>query len=202
MRELARVSRVSVRTLYKTFGGKNELIAEAVQDNFTSAILGDALADSGLKGHARLLKILQLCSDDIARVPDYYRVLIGVFVSESKQGTQGGLTDRINGQIIEQVRASLQQMQDTGELSDWVDAQITAERIASEAMIASIQWAAGALDADGYRGALTYGTCMLLLGACKGEAAQVLRAEAIKAQPLARMRPPPAAAADEQASGS
>ena len=47
MRALAAECRVSVPTLYRKFGGKQELVLEAVRDQFRSAILGQVLDAAG-----------------------------------------------------------------------------------------------------------------------------------------------------------
>ena len=179
MRELARACRVSVPTLYRQFGGKQGLVREAVQAHFRSAILGEALGGSGLRGHARLLRILDLCGEDIQRKPEYYKQLVGVFVAETQPGdTEGpGVSTPINAELVVELSRALAQMQQDGELADWMDVELTAQRIASETMIAAIQWAMGLLGEGGYHAALVHATCLLLLGGVESdEVRAVLRA--------------------------
>jgi AcrR family transcriptional regulator len=192
VRELARACRVSVPTLYRQFGGKQELVREAIQSHFESAVLGEMRADPVLRGHARLLKIIDLSGEDIRRMPAYYRQLLGVFVGEKQFGGAAGpgASSPISDRLIHEVAGALRQMHEDGTLEDWVDIPLTAQRIGSEAMIASMQWVMGVLSTDGYHAALSYSTCMMLLGVARGPAVDAFRARIEASVDAARMSEP------------
>lgn len=180
MRELARECRVSVPTLYRQFEDKQALVREAVQDHFRGAILGPALADSALRGHRRVLRILDLCGEQIRRLPGYYRELMGLFMAEttSTQGQSPQLSSPIHAELIGELSRALEQMHEDDELQPWVNRRLLAERIASEAMLSAVQWASGMLSAEGYHASFVYSSCMLLLGGCQGAAVDELRERA------------------------
>ncbi len=191
MRDLAVACDVSVPTLYRNFGGKQGLVREAVQEHFGGAIVGRAPAAAALTGHARLLEVLDACGADVRRLPGYYRQLMAVLVAEQKpegQPDAPGVGMAINAHLIATLTLSLAQMREAGQLQDWVDIELLAERIASEAMISGMQWAMGMLSSRGYHGTLVYATCMMLLGASKGAAARAFRERIAQTPPSARLR--------------
>ena len=145
---------------------------------------------AGLEGHVRLFRLLDLCADEIARMPDYYRALLSVFVGESSSepGSEAGpgAATAINVEIIAEVHRALRQMREQGQLADWVDLEVLADRVAAEGMICAMQWGSGELSVEGYRDAYAYATCMLLLGVTGGDAHAALLDRARQTQSGAR----------------
>ena len=191
MRDLAVACGVAVPTLYRNFGGKQALVREAVQEHFGGAILGHASTSNALTGHARLLEILDACGADVRRLPGYYRQLMAVLVAEQKpegEHDAPGVGMPINAGMLENILISLEQMRAAGQLQEWVDIELTAERIVSEAMISGMQWAMGMLSSRGYHATLVYTTCMMLLGASKGAAARAFRERIEQTPRSARFR--------------
>ena len=81
IRDLAESCRVSVPTLYRRFGSKEQLLVEAIRTFFDSEVLGDQLESSGLQGAERLLAIIDLCGKTIADMPEYNQQLFRLFNS-------------------------------------------------------------------------------------------------------------------------
>jgi hypothetical protein len=166
-------------------------VREAVQEHFSSAIVGERTSETKLRGHLRLLAILDTCGADIRRMPAYYRQLMAVFVAEQRPGGEvdaPGLGIPINDRMIEEIREALEEMRTAGHLHDWLDIELAAERLASETMLVAIQWAMGLLSSRGYHAALVYASAMMLVGASKGPAARAFRERMDAVSRAARLR--------------
>ena len=103
IRDLARACRVSVPTLYRTFGSKQDLLAEAIRSYFNVEVLGEALESTGLRGHQRMLKMIDLCGQSIQDLPEYNRQLVALYLgsdvghSLSWEIDNGGGESLVNG---------------------------------------------------------------------------------------------------------
>ena len=169
IRDLARACRVSVPTLYRTFGSKQDLLAEAVRSFFNVEVLGDALERTGLRGHQRLLMMIDLCGQSILDLPEYNRQLMALYLGSN---VGRSLSWEITEQMTDDAECALKEIKEAGELLPWVDLKVLAERIAAQCIAVSIEFASGTLTSEGYHAAFGYTTAMMMAAATTGGARQ------------------------------
>jgi AcrR family transcriptional regulator len=178
MRDLAVRSRVSVPTLYNQFGGKDGLLAAAVEGHL-SGLLARASDDSGKPGHDRLLRILELCGQEMVRLSRYHRALLRAFMEASE-------TDRLQVTLAavlhEHLMTALGEMQASGALEGWVRPRVLADRITAACVSASGAWALDLLDDSKLGASMLFEASMLLLGVSHGDARRELERAARSAQ--------------------
>jgi len=193
VKDLAEACRVSVPTIYNTFGGKDELIGEAVRTNFAQ-VMSRVETELTEKGWQRLLSLVEQSAAEMNRLPEYHRSLIGYFA-----GAVGGhgLSETIARLLADEIEVALQEMRSARQIVDWVDLSVLAEQIAGVCVIAAVEWALGLHGGEGLAAAMTFGTAMLVLGVARGKAKDGLRERIIEIQDKAKAAGP----AGESASG-
>lgn len=185
VKDLAEACRVSVPTIYNTFGGKDELIGEAVRANFVE-VLRRAEAEVTEKGWQHLLGIVEQCGTEMVRLPEYHRSLIGFFAATM---AGHGLPESLARLLADEIEAALVEMRSARQLADWVDISVLAEQISGICVMAAVEWAMGFRDADGLLSVMVFGTSMLVLGAARGKAKEALMARITEVQPGAKAAP-------------
>lgn len=183
IRDLATACRVSVPTLYRGFGSKEQLLVEAVRSFFNSEVLGEKLESSGLSGAARLLAIVDLCSQTIEDMPEYNQQLFTLFMNSDYGGQLGW---DITESISLSTRQALQEIRLDGELHDWIDLDVLAERIAAQCIIAVLEFCNGDLAIDSFAPTYGYSAAMLAAAATSGKAQAAFSKRMRKVQKLAR----------------
>jgi AcrR family transcriptional regulator len=183
IRDLATACRVSVPTLYRGFGSKEQLLVEAVRSFFDSAVLGDRLESTGLAGAPRLLAIVDLCSQTIEDMPEYNQQLFRLFMNSDYGGQLGW---DITESISQSARQALDDIRREGELCDWVDMDVLAERIAAQCIIAVLEFCNGDLAIDSFAATFGYSVAMLGVAATTGTAHAAFSKRIRKTQKLAR----------------
>lgn len=183
IRDLATACRVSVPTLYRGFGSKEQLLVEAVRTFFNSEVLGDKLEQTGLSGASRLLAVVDLCSQTIEDMPDYNQQLFTLFMNSDYGGQLGW---DITESITQATRQSLQEIKREGELKSWVDIDVLAERIAAQCIIAVLEFCNGDLAIDSFAPTFGYSAAMLASAATTGKAQAAFDKRIRKSQKLAR----------------
>lgn len=166
MRDLAVASRVSVPTLYNLFGGKVAILAAEMQETFAS------IARTLVSGrHAdfvdRAFAVYDAGLHEMLGKPGYYRELVRVFLTERETDE---LRRSVEQRYIEAMADNLRAAQATGELADWVDAELLSAQLFCHYMMSFLGWAKGDLDDERVRSVAHYGLCMLLLGVARGDA--------------------------------
>lgn len=182
VKDLAEACRVSVPTIYNTFGGKDELIGEAVRTNFAQ-VMERVQAESGVRGWQRLLSLVEQSAAEMNRLPRYHRSLIGYFAA-SIGGA--GLSEAIARLFSDEIETALAEMRSARQLADWVDTALLAEQVAGTCVMAAVEWALGLYDGDGLAAAMTYGSALLVLGAARGKARDGLQARIVEVQDRVR----------------
>jgi AcrR family transcriptional regulator len=182
MRELARVARVTVPTIYNLIGSKDEVVRAAVQEQTAQFIRGIESSPRETPA-SRMLSVVNLCIDELLRQPGYYRSLLQLFFSA--EGGEG-LRDSVTRSISEQFERALLEMAEADELASWTDVHALADRLGSHVRITTIEWADGSLDAEQLRASTLYGSCLLLLGASRGRSAEEIKRCLLRSQPAAR----------------
>lgn len=183
IRDLAQSCRVSVPTLYRRFGSKEQLLVEAIRSFFDSQVLGDQLQNKNLRGAERLLALIDLCGKTIADMPEYNQQLFALFTG-SEFGARLGWD--ITESITFHARQSLIEIEESGELHDWIDSETLAERIAAQCIIAAMEFCNGDLSTKGFIAAFGYSTALLMLACTSGSANTAFKTRAVDTQHQAR----------------
>jgi AcrR family transcriptional regulator len=183
IRDLAQDCRVSVPTLYRGFGSKEQLLVEAISSFFNSEVLGNQLENSGASGAQRLLAIIDLCGKTIEDMPEYNRQLFTLFMT-SDFGAQLGWD--ITETITNYVHQGLLEIEQAGELHDWVDKEVLAERFSAQCVIAAQEFCGGDLSTGGFLAAFGFGAALLMVAVTSGDANAAFDRRVKEAQGYAR----------------
>lgn len=183
IRDLAKACRVSVPTLYRSFGSKEQLLVEAVSAFFNSDVLGEKLEHTHLSGAKRLLAIVDLCSQTIEDMPEYNQQLFALFMNSDYGGKLGW---DITESISQSTRHALEEIRLDGELCAWIDIDVLAERIAAQCIIAVLEFCNGDLAIDNFAPTFSYSASMLAAAGTTGKAQAAFSKRIRKAQKLAR----------------
>jgi AcrR family transcriptional regulator len=185
VRALAEYCGVSVPTLYRTFGSKEGLLAEAMQPYMAPATHPEPACGS-IEGHAQLLALIEGFSLGFSGPGDDERALMAAFLG-SRLGQK--LAFQLSVQIQRQTTEHLQRMRELGELEPWADPDAIAQRVAAQSVVAAIECASGQLSRDGYRASFVLGACLLLSSVTRGKAQDAFIARARSAQAASLSRP-------------
>ena len=178
VRDLAERCRVSVPTLYNQFGGKDQLLAAAIEDHFLLT-QDTAFYRNSEPGFARLLVIIDQCADQLLEVPAYHQRLLEAFASlDSTQQVQ----ERAARALAEVIAVELRCMIDKRQVSDWVAPLRLAGLLTSACIGTSVQWSAGFIDAQFLKTNMRYAMGSVLLGVMRGRARTELETQVREAQ--------------------
>lgn len=193
MRDLARKARVTVPTIYNLIGSKEELLLAAVQQQTANFIAG-INASPRQTPASRILSVVDVCIDELLRLPDYYQSLLRLLLGAKAADP---LRESIGDSLSQQFEQALSDMARAGELAEWADTRALADRLGSHLRITTSEWAAGELDPARLRSTALYGTCLMLLGVSHGASKVEIEDCALRSQQDAR---PPSARASQRAS--
>jgi len=178
VRDLAERCRVSVPTLYNQFGGKDALLAAAIEDHFARA-LAEAQLPVAEEGLPRLLEIIDGCALHILELDDYHRRLLAAF------GSLDATTDiqlRMARRLLSVMAMDLTVLQRQRRLAGWVDVHLLAGQVNSAIISSALIWSSGHWPGNHLLEGMRYGTGLVLLGALRGSAARDVEARVIDAQ--------------------
>ena len=182
IRELASACRVSVPTLYNQFGGKDQLLAAAIEDHF----VGDpdqVKIKTSLIGLDRIFAILDFITFQFLQAPDFHRRLLEAFGSlDSMQQVQRSIT----ASLAHEIGQELGVMQDRRELESWVDPELLAGQVTTAFISSTIIWGSGIIREDQLTAAVQYGTGLVLVGVLVGDNLPLVRQRIEAAQELLR----------------
>lgn len=178
VRDLARTCRVSVPTLYNLFGGKDALLAAAVEEHFLG-LLESAPREGAGSGHLRLLAILSRIALEVTRHSGYNRALLRAF-AEVRETEPVQLT--IAESLAAELAGALEEMREKRQLAAWVDSGALASQITAVCINTTVIWARGMLPDEAVEAGMTYPSCMLALAAARGAARKALEDRAQAAQ--------------------
>ena len=179
IRELARESRVSVPTLYKLFGGKYDLLFAAVASDF-SGLLAAVSERGAASGLARVFSLIEVQCANLERTPRYSRILLSAFFGADPQAHE--LNETIGRTLRRALTIALREMQGDGQLAEWVEPNILAQRVASQCFITTLSWATEHLSDEALCPTMMYGVCLLLLGVARGGALPEIEKRARESQ--------------------
>ncbi|MDA0272486.1 MAG: TetR/AcrR family transcriptional regulator [Proteobacteria bacterium] len=182
IRELATACRVSVPTLYNQFGGKDQLLAAAIEDHF----VGDpdqVKIKTSLNGLERIFAILDFITAQFMRAPDFHRRLLEAFGSlDSMQQVQRSIT----ASLAHEIGQELEVMQDRNELESWADAQLLAGQVTTGFISSTIVWGSGVIEENQLTASVQYGTGLVLAGVVTGDNVGLVEQRVRAAQELLR----------------
>jgi AcrR family transcriptional regulator len=165
IRELAAACRVSVPTLYNQFGGKDQLLAAAIEDHF----VGDpdqVKIKTSLNGLERIFAILDFITSQFLQAPDFHRRLLEAFGSlDSTQQVQRSIT----ASLAHEIGQELGMMQDRRELESWADPELLAGQVTNAFISSTIVWGSGGIKENELTAAVQYGTGLVLAGVVTGD---------------------------------
>ena len=165
IRELAAACRVSVPTLYNQFGGKDQLLAAAIEDHF----VGDpdqVKIKTSLNGLERIFAILDFITSQFLQAPDFHRRLLEAFGSlDSTQQVQRSIT----ASLAHEIGQELGMMQDRRELESWADPEQLAGQVTNAFISSTIVWGSGGIRENQLTAAVQYGTGLVLAGVVTGD---------------------------------
>ena len=186
MRELARASRVTVPTLYNLVGGKEAVLAAAVEEQ-TARFLARVERRRGASPAARLLATIDACTRELLALPAYYRTLLRVLYAADAAAP---VRERVDAALGGELRAALAAIADGGELARWVDRRALLANLRAQLGASALAWAAGQLDDARFRAVAAHQACLGLLGVTSGRShAALLRAARASQRRLARPAP-------------
>jgi len=182
IRELAAACRVSVPTLYNQFGGKDQLLAAAIEDHF----VGDpdqVKIKTNLIGLDRIFAILDFITFQFLQAPDFHRRLLEAFGSlDSIQQVQRSITASLAYEISQELGV----MQDRRELESWADPELLAGQVTTAFISSTIIWGSGIIKENQLTAAVQYGTGLVLAGVVTGDNVPLVRQRIKAAQELLR----------------
>ncbi|MFT4519733.1 MAG: AcrR family transcriptional regulator [Halioglobus sp.] len=179
IRDLAESCRVSVPTLYRRFGSKEQLLVEAIRSFFDAEVIGGQLENANLSGADRLLAIIDLCGKTIADMPEYNQQLFTLFMS-SDYGARLGWD--ITESITLYVRQGLVEIEQAGELQAWVDVDVLAERVAAQCIISALEFCNGDISTEGFASVFGYSVALLMLATTIGDTSSTFEARVLQTQ--------------------
>jgi AcrR family transcriptional regulator len=188
MRELARQSRVTVPTLYNLIGGKEAVLAAAVEEQ-TARFLAGVERGRGASPAARLLAVVDSCTRELLALPAYYRTLLRLLYTAEAAGAVRARVDRALGDAL---AGALEEIAAARELAPWAEPRTLLRSLRRQLGASALAWAAGELSDTAFPAAARHQTCLTLLGVTRGRSRAALERAARGAQASLRSAPRPA----------
>jgi len=166
IRDLASECGVSVPTLYNQFGGKDALLAEAIEEQFRDSQQTEAFlrAEPGLE---RLLTVIDQSARQLLESATYSQRLLAAF---SAIRSTTALQQKVGEAFVEVLIAELSVMQKRRQLLPWVDLPRLAGQLVSANIGIAVQWSSALLTSDELQPAMRYAMGLVLLGVLRGAA--------------------------------
>ena len=182
IRELAEACRVSVPTLYNQFGGKDKLLAAAIEDHFGGGRENVRILTE-LAGLERIFAILEFIAEQFLVEPGFHRRLLEAFSSlESTQDVQVSIT----ASLANEISSELEFMREQEALANWVDVELLSGQVTTAFVSATVIWGSGQIENEQLQASIEYGTGLVLLAAATGESVDQIRRQVEKAQKMLR----------------
>ena len=178
MRELARASRVTVPTLYNLIGGKEAVLAAAVEER-TARFVGAIEPREGQSPAARLLAVVGACTREVIGLPAYYRSLLHLLY---RAESASAVRTRVDRALGDELASALSAIASAGELVPWAEPTILLRSLRSQLGASALAWASGALADDDFSAAACYDACLTLLGVTTARSHAELERAAREAQ--------------------
>jgi len=178
IRQLAEACRVSVPTLYNQFGGKDKLLAAAIEDHFGGGQENVRILTE-LGGLERIFAILEFIAEQFLAEPGFHRRLLEAFSSlESTQDVQVSIT----ASLANEIAGELEFMREQEALASWVDVELLSGQVTNAFVSATVIWGSGQIENEQLQASIVYGTGLVLLAAATGDSADQIRSRVERAQ--------------------
>lgn len=178
MKGLADAAGVSAPTLYNTFGGKDDLLYEAVLEHY-EMLLEEAGPAVGVRGLDRVITILTSTAETMTHEPQYTRTLMESF--KSRPGARP-LARALRLEGLQALTEAIEEMRSDGELQPGVDPELLARLVSSVRRGVTIDWMAGRLSLEELTDMTVVSACFMLAGATTEEAAERCQRMALEHQ--------------------
>ena len=164
---LAEACGVTSPTIYKTFGGKDEMLHEAVMESFAQ-VIADVEPGPGVRGVDRIIALQTAVADALVAQPNYARMLVEA-VHLHLGDEPVGVT--LLSESVDALSLAVEEMRADGELAEWVGTPFLVSRISMVQRGANTEWIVGVIPDDYLADMTVFTTCLLLLGITSGETA-------------------------------
>ena len=160
MRDLARISGVTVPTVYNLIGSKEEVLFATVEEQ-TRHFVADLERARG-----DLIAVVDATVSQLLRRPRYYRALVLVLL-----GTEPADPSRrhVAGAVAREIAIALSKLSKAGDLAGWVDLAALGERLHAHLDMTSIEWARGGLSAASLRATARFEAATTMRGVTSGK---------------------------------
>ncbi len=162
MRKLARQADLSVPTLYNLLGGREEilkaLVVEAI-DRMDAALEREAPLDDPLERCRAVVTV------SIQHIVEFETIFRPMLLAAHQGLTSWGLEeDKLTARAVRMQAIAIEVAIDRGQLRDLLDPTLLGHQIFHGFELASMRWAFGVLDEEGFRNRALYGLYVALLG--------------------------------------
>ena len=196
VRDLAARCGVSVPTLYNQFGGKDALLAAAVESHFRAGF--DALAEGDERpGPDRILGLVHRVAERTTELAEYHQSLLRAFGESAETAP---IQQSLGVELTRYFVRELDEMASRGLLAAWVDTSALAVQVTTACISASVVWGQGQVGDQGLEIFMRHGVASLLLGAALGSARDELESVVQESQAQLASELADAAAASPDAS--
>ena len=138
VRDLASACGVSVPTLYNQFGGKDQLLAAAIEDHFLADEYQLEIRHT-LSGIDRIVAVLDHISAQFLANPAFHRRMMEAFASLESTTT---VQQKISFNLVLELEGELRAMQSAGEVSAWVDPAQLSWQLTTAMISSAVVWKA------------------------------------------------------------
>ncbi len=178
VRDLANLCQVSVPTLYNQFGGKDQLLAAAIEEHFLRALSegGDSRAKDGFP---RLLRLIDRCAAQLVGAPSYQQRLLEAFTS---LGATLQIQERIAQALTNLIASELITLASQRQLAGWAVPEHLAKQMTTACIGTAVQWSAGVIADDSLQASMRYAMGLVILGVLRGRSRKQLEAHLESAQ--------------------
>lgn len=159
MRDLATAGDVTVPTIYNLIGSKEAVLVAAVEEQTARFV------EELERVHGDLIAVIDATVKQLLRRPQYYRALVLVLLGADPSDAARRHVDRA---LAIEIAAALDAIAEAGDLADWVDRGLLAERLHAHLDMTSIEWARGRLSAAALRTTARFEAATTLLGVTTG----------------------------------
>jgi len=169
MRDLAAASGVAHGTLYNRFGGKDQLISQAVLDHYEKVIRSRLNNYAGARTPLdKVLVGIDLIASDCERGPAFGRALMSAYFKVKGEGRQ---LIALYQALYSMWLPVIVEMQQRGLLRPWIAAPALCTEMCEREFGTVMKWAQGDFAINHLRDRTTFSVLMSLLGASRGRQA-------------------------------
>lgn len=185
MRDLARVARVSVPTLYNLFGSKDAILVAELEAS-AKRIASKLVVTDSFFGNA--MTAFEAGMAQIEESPEFHRACMQMALTSTESIE---MRQRAEEAYIAIMAGNLAAAKAAGQLAPWAEPAIVARHLFALYMACFLAWGMGQLDLPTFRAAALSGVCHLLIGVARGAFATEVEARLrglLREQPLSRFK--------------